>query len=153
MPIRSGGREDYVLRIIRQAAEALRLLRLRLSSGADAPVVVRRRATAAVEALLGADAPLLARLDARSAVRLVGDPRRVALWHGLLDVAAAAAREGGDAAGSHAIRQRAAALAAAAAAEWGDAAASASAAAEAAAGEDGGPNGEAGRARGEVAGP
>jgi hypothetical protein len=122
MRVRSGEREDYVLRVIRQAAEALRLLRLRLTDGADAPALVRRQAAVAIDALLGADAPLLARLDAGSAVRLVGDRRRVALWHGLLDVAAAAADAAADPAGADALRVRARALAAAAAAAWGDAA-------------------------------
>jgi hypothetical protein len=118
MRVRSGEREDYVLRIIRQAAEALRLLRVRLTAGGDAPAVVRARAAAAAEGLLGADAPLLARLDATSAVRLVADPRRVALWHELLDLAADAAESDGDPAGAAALRGRARALAAAAAERW-----------------------------------
>ncbi len=122
MRARSGDREDYVLRVIRQAAEALRLLRLRLAGGADSPEVVRRQAAAAADALLGPDAPLLARLDARSAARLVGDPRRVALWRGLLDVEAAAVEAGGgDRARADALRARARALAAAAAERWPDA--------------------------------
>ncbi len=120
MRSRSGDREDYVLRVIRQAAEALRLLRLRLAGGADSPEVVRRQAAAAVDALLGADAPLLGRLDAPSAVRLVGDPRRVALWRGLLDVEAAAAGAAGDPARADALGRRARALAAAAAERWPD---------------------------------
>jgi hypothetical protein len=116
--VRGGDREDYVLRIIRQAAEALRMLRLRLSGESGSPAAVRQRAGAAVAGLLGADAPLLGRLDAASAVRLVGDPRRVALWHGLLAVAAAAAEADGDPAGAAALRARAGDLAAAAAARW-----------------------------------
>jgi hypothetical protein len=100
--------------MIQQAAESLRLLRLRLTAGPDAPAVVRRRAAAAIEGLLGRDAPLLHRLDATSAVRLVADPRRVALWAGLLDVEADAARREGDAQSAAARSDRAAALRAAA---------------------------------------
>jgi hypothetical protein len=121
MPARDTRREDYLLRVIRQAGEALRLLRLRLSGRADAPDLVRRQAAAAAEALLGADAPLLARLDARSAAALVGDARRVALWRGLLLVEAAAARDGGDAAAADALDRRARALGAALAERWPDA--------------------------------
>lgn len=115
---RSATHEDYVLRLIRQAADALRRLRLRLAGADDAPAAVRHDAAAAVEALLGAEAPLLTRLDAPSAVRLVGDPQRVALWHGLLDVEAAAAHAEGDLRAATAGRERATALRAAAAAVW-----------------------------------
>jgi hypothetical protein len=121
MSIRRGGdREDYVLRIIRQAAEALRMLRLRLAGGTESPELVRRQAASAVEGLLGADAPLLARLDAVSAARLVGDARRVALWGGLLDVQAAAHAAQGDAAAAAALRARARALEVARAERWPD---------------------------------
>jgi hypothetical protein len=96
--------------MIQQAAESLRLLRLRLTGGRDAPGVVRRQAAAAVAGLLGRDAPLLQALDADSAVRLVRDPRRVALWAGLLDVEAGALRLEGDAASAAARTDRAAAL-------------------------------------------
>ena len=118
MPIRSGEREDYMLRVIRQAGESLRLLRQRLAGGATAPAVVRGQALAAIDGLLGADAPLLARIDARSAVTLVGDPRRVALWHGLLDVAAAGAEAQGDTGDAASLRARARSLATAAAGQW-----------------------------------
>jgi hypothetical protein len=117
---RSANHEDYVLRLIRQAADALRRFRLRLAGADHAPAAVRHDAAAAVQALLGADAPLLARLDAASAARLVGDPQRVALWHGLLDVEAAAAHAEGDVGGAAAGRERAAALRAAAGALWPD---------------------------------
>jgi hypothetical protein len=111
---RGADEQDYVLRLIRQAAEALRLLRLRLAGGRDAPARVRRQAAAAAAGLLGRDAPLLHALDAASAVRLVADPRRVALWAGLLDVEADAARAEGDAESAAARENRAAALRAAA---------------------------------------
>jgi hypothetical protein len=64
-------------------------------------------------------------VDARSAVRLVRDPRRVALWRALLDLEAAAARADDDPTAADLLAARAAALAAAAAAEWPDAALSA----------------------------
>jgi hypothetical protein len=137
---RGGGREDYVLRIIRQAAEALRMLRLRLSGGTESPELVRRQAASAVEGLLGADAPLLARLDAVSAARLVGDARRVALWGGLLDVQAGAHEAQGDAAAAAALRARARALAAARADRWPDDPAHDTAEGDAAG--DGAPDGE-----------
>jgi len=121
MSLRRGAREDYVLRMIRQAADALRVLRLRLTAGAESPAVLRAQAAATVATLLGADAPLLARLDARSAVRLVDDPRRVALWHGLLDVEAAAAAACDDASTAAVLRRRAAALRAARAERWPEA--------------------------------
>lgn len=117
-----------MLRMIRQAADALRLLRLRLTGGNESPAVLRAQAAATVAALLGADAPLLARLDAQSAVRLVNDPRRVALWHGLLDVEAAAADRCDDRAAAAVLRRRAATLRAAWAERWPDAPADAAAA-------------------------
>ena len=93
---RGNTQEDYLLRIIRQAAELLRQLRRRLLGGEASADDVRRDAATAIEFLLGSQAPVLALLDAGSAVRLVGHPALVTLWAALLDVEAAAAEAGGD---------------------------------------------------------
>ena len=102
---RGNTQEDYLLRIIRQAAELLRQLRRRLLGGEASADDIRRDAATAIEFLLGSQAPVLALLDPGSAVRLVGHPALVALWAALLDVEADAAEAGGDA--PFAIRRRA----------------------------------------------
>lgn len=86
MRARSTDEEDYVLRIIRQAAEALRVLREMLLRGADSPEVVRARAAVTIGALLGDRAGIAELMDATTAVRLVGDERRVALWASLVEL-------------------------------------------------------------------
>jgi hypothetical protein len=115
MRFRSSEQQDHILRLIQQAAEALRRLRGRLGGG-DAPEVVRQDAAAAIGALLGAEGFLLTRLDAESAARLAGDAARVSVWADLLDVDAEAAAAAGDAAAARASRARAASLRAAASA-------------------------------------
>lgn len=92
MGIRRNDQDDYLLRLIRQAAEALRRLRERLTHAAESPEAVRHDAAAATDALLGVEAPLLRRLDARSAARLLGHPGHVRAWAELLEVQADAAR-------------------------------------------------------------
>jgi hypothetical protein len=84
-------REDYLLRMIAQAAEALRRVRERLAGGANAGEVVRD-AGAAIGELLGTQRSTLDILDARSAVLLVGDRERITLWVSLLRVNAEAER-------------------------------------------------------------
>ena len=120
---RSNQQDDYLLRLIQQAGEALRRLRQRLRGGEETPAVTRRDAAAAVDALLGAESSLLGALDATTAVRLVGDPRRVAAWAALLELDAEAAAAAGDGAGERARRARAESLRDAARAEWGEQAA------------------------------
>ena len=87
-------REDYLIRLIQQLGEVLRRLRQRLTGKVDATdaVEIDREAGTAIATLLGPQAPLLQQLDAASAVRLVGDADRVALWITLLRVQADARR-------------------------------------------------------------
>ena len=115
---RGNTQEDYLLRIIRQAGEALRRLRHRLSGGADTPEIVRQDAVAATDALLGAQAPVLNLLDPLSAVRMVGHPAIVNVWTALLEVEAGAADAMGDVATASKRRARSNALREAAATIW-----------------------------------
>jgi hypothetical protein len=110
MRARSSEQEDYLLRIIRQAAEALRRLREMLTGSAEAGEAVRRDAGIAIEQLLGEVSPLLARVDADTAVRLVGSQTRIALWADLLELEADACERAGDASEASTHRARAAAL-------------------------------------------
>lgn len=90
-------REDYLLRMIQRLAAVLARLRERLSGAtavADAPDV-EREAGAAIVSLLGPQASLLQHLDSTSAVRLVADADRVALWIAFLRVQAEAQRASG----------------------------------------------------------
>jgi hypothetical protein len=116
---RGNTQEDYLLRIIRQAAELLRQLRRRLLGGEASADDIRRDAATAIEFLLGSQASLLAMLDPGSAVRLVGHPSLVGLWAALLDVEADAAEAGGDATVATRRRARAIALREAAREAWG----------------------------------
>ena len=103
-------RQDYLLRLIAQAAAALRRLRERLVGG-DAPAEIVEEARAAQRALLGKDVSLLRALEPATAAGLVGDRRRIALWAELVRVEGAALRrEGRDAEGA-ALEARADALA------------------------------------------
>ena len=87
-------REDYLIRMIQQLGEVLRRLRQRLTGQVDGSDVaaIDREAGGAIATLLGPQAPLLQQLDAASAVRLVGDADRVALWVAFLRVQADARR-------------------------------------------------------------
>jgi hypothetical protein len=116
---RGNTQEDYLLRMIRQAAEILRQLRRRLLGGEVTAETIRRDAAAAIDLLLGSQAPVLAVLDPASAVRLVGHPALVELWASLLDVEADAAGSSDDAAFAARRRARAAALRDAARSVWG----------------------------------
>lgn len=111
--------EDYLLRIIRQAAELLRQLRRRLLGGEASAETIRRDASVAIELVLGSQAPVLALLDPASAVQLVGHPALVELWAALLDVEAAAAEADGDIVFAARRRGRAGALRDAARELWG----------------------------------
>jgi hypothetical protein len=117
---RGNTQEDYLLRIIRQAAELLRQLRHQLLGTASNPESIRRDAAAAVDLLLGSQAPVLAVLDPASTVHLLGHPALVALWTALLDVVAAAAFASGDATVAARRRARATALRTAARAIWSE---------------------------------
>jgi hypothetical protein len=115
---RGNTQEDYLLRMIRQAAEILRQLKHRLLGGESSPESIRRDAAAAIDLLLGSQAPVLAMLDPASAVQLVGHPALVELWCSLLDVEADAAGAGGDATLAARRRARAVALRDAARSLW-----------------------------------
>ena len=116
---RGNTQEDYLLRVIRQAAELLRQLRRRLLGGEASADDIRRDAATAIEFLLGSQAPVLAILDPDSAARLVGHPALVELWAALLDVEADAGEASGDATVATRRRARANALRAAARDLWG----------------------------------
>jgi hypothetical protein len=107
-----GARDDYLLRMIQQAAAALRRLRERLGGGGAAEEVAHD-AGAAIGALLGPRRELFERLDPRSAAQLLGDPERVALWADLLAVRADALEATSDATGAARLRERVNALRAA----------------------------------------
>lgn len=113
-------REDYLLRMLQQLGDVLSRLRERLtgatttSDAAD----VEREAGAAITTLLGPQAPLLQHLDPTSAVRIVADADRVALWVSLIGVQADAQRAGGRADAADRLAARSAALDQAARAVW-----------------------------------
>ena len=113
--------KDYILRLIEQAAAALRRLRERLASSdadvperatAESPQAIALDARRAQHELLGEHAPLLQALDPTSAATMVRDPQRLALWVELLRTEAEALRRAGDASRAAALDTRAAALAA-----------------------------------------
>ncbi len=119
MRSRDGEQEDYLIRMIKQAADALRLLRHRLMGTANTAEGVRAGAEAAIGALLGPRASLIEKLDATSAVQLVGHPDLVDLWAALLEVEADAASREGDDAGTLALRKRVGELRDATVSIWG----------------------------------
>ena len=119
MRSRDAEEEDYLLRLIRQAADVLRRLRHLMLSGAGSPEVIRLDAANAIEALLGPQARILSRLDAMSAARLVGHPDHVALWGALLVVEADATSSTGDSASAARLHERARTLREAARVIWG----------------------------------
>lgn len=122
---RGNTQEDYLLRMIRQAAELLRQLKRRLLGREESADSIRHDAAAAIDLLLGSQAPVLAMLDPASAVRLVGHRALVELWASLLDVEADAAESSGDPIFAARCRARVAALRAAARSVWGGASAAA----------------------------
>ena len=102
-------REDYLLGLLRQAAEALRRLRESLN-GEGSPAEIEKEAGAAIGELLGPRYGLLSSLDAVSAASLVADPRRIELWANLIRVQAGARHRLGDETGAAALERRAQAL-------------------------------------------
>jgi hypothetical protein len=113
MGTHGGEQEDYLIRIIKQAAEAIRRLRGELSESAAAIPAILAESNSAIEQLLGAQAEMLARLDTETAVRLVGSSRRAQLWADLVELEADASDIGGDAVAAATKRARAVALRAA----------------------------------------
>jgi spermidine/putrescine-binding protein len=114
MGTHSSEQEDYLIRIIKQAAEAIRRLRGKLTESAAAIPAILAEGNVAMEQLLGAQADMLSRLDAETAVRLVGSSRRAQLWADLVELEADARDIGGDAISAATKRARAVALRAAA---------------------------------------
>ena len=102
-------REDYLLRLLRQAAEALRRLREAVK-GEASPTGIEREAGAAIAELLGPRYGLLSSLDPHSAASLIADQRRIELWANLLRVQGEARRQSGDEPGAIALERRADAL-------------------------------------------
>jgi hypothetical protein len=87
-------REDYLLRMIAQAAAAMRRLRERLRGGGSAEEVVRD-AGAAIGELLGPQRSMLELLDPRSATSLLGNDERVVHWIAFVRLQADAERQAG----------------------------------------------------------
>ena len=110
MGTNSSEQEDYLIRIIKQAAEAIRRLRGRLTESAEAIPAILAEGNVAVEHLLGAQADMLSLLDAETAVRLVGSSARAQLWADLVELEADAREIGGDATAATTKRARALAL-------------------------------------------
>jgi hypothetical protein len=89
MRLRSSEQEDFLLRMIQEAAEALRRVRGMLTRSSEPTAGVRAEITAATARLLGPEAALLQQLDAETAVRLLNDRRRLDLWIEALELEAA----------------------------------------------------------------
>jgi hypothetical protein len=105
-------REDYLLRMLQQLGVVLARLRERLT-GATAraeAAEIEREAGGWIATLLGPQAALLQQLDPHSAVRLVGDADRLAMWIALMRVQAEAQRASGRADAADRLAARAAAL-------------------------------------------
>ncbi len=103
-------RDDYILRMIQQAAAAIRRFRSRLGSG-EAVDDVKRDAGEALGTLLGPQRAMLERLDGWSAANLLGDPERVHLWAELVRLQSDLERAAGHDAAANALAARAAELA------------------------------------------
>jgi hypothetical protein len=110
MPRRDTQRQDYLLRMLQQAAEVLKRLREMLTASAESGIEVRQQARSAVEELLGDQSSLLTRLDAETAAQLLANADRVRLWADLVALEADACDATGDAATGTTLRARAMAL-------------------------------------------
>lgn len=112
MRVRSSDQEDYILRMIREAAEAVRRLRELLSGEVTREAGERavQETRTATRALLGTQAGLLTQLDATTAVQLIGNPVLVRVWADLIQVEADYRERLGETMGAHDLRQRARAL-------------------------------------------
>src|SRR5918999_4114121 len=103
---------DYILRLLEQAAAALRRLRELLGTGSAPPVEIVEEARAAQAALFGNSWSLLQQVDVATATSLVRDPRQLAMWAELLRAEADATRVLGDAARATHLDTRAAGISA-----------------------------------------
>jgi hypothetical protein len=91
--------------MIEQVSAAIRrALQLRVDSAPEGALEELRAAEAT---LLGPAAPLVPQLDAHTAVNVVGDPQRLALWARLLHAESETRNEMGDAETALAMRARA----------------------------------------------
>ena len=106
---------DYILRLLEQAAAAVRRLRELLRGGTAEPTVIIEEARAAQAALFGNSWALLERVNVATATALVRDARQLAAWADLLRVAADASRALGDEQRAAQLEARAAEIAVAAA--------------------------------------
>jgi hypothetical protein len=103
-------RDDYLLRLIQQAAAALRRFRERLGTG-ESTEGVSRDVAEAISTLLGPQRMMLERLDGWSAANLLGDPERVFLWAELVRLQSDLERAAGRDARADTLAARATALA------------------------------------------
>jgi hypothetical protein len=105
---------DYILRLLEQAAAAVRRLRELLGRGTANPIAVVDEARAAQAALFADTWALLQRVDVATATALVRDPRQLAVWAELLRIEAQANRALGDVERAEQLETRAEGIAAAA---------------------------------------
>ena len=105
-----GARDDHLLRLIQQAAAALKLFRERLVGGEN-PDVLNREISAALGTLLGPQRMLLERLDGWSSANLLGDPERVQIWSEFLALQSEIEQNAGRYDSATMLRARAVALA------------------------------------------
>ncbi len=106
---------DYILRLLEQAAAAVRRLRELLGAGTAPSEEIVEEARAAQAELFGNSWTLLQQVDVATATSLVRDPRQLAMWAELLRVEAEASRALGDSARAGQLETRAAGIAEAAA--------------------------------------
>lgn len=104
-----GAREDYVIRMIREAVQTLaRLAGLRR----EGQFATARDEIARTKRLLGGDSvPMLDRIDVETAVHLLADPRRILTYAQLLDEEAELERAAGNEPRAEWARERAVAIA------------------------------------------
>ena len=100
---------DYILRLIEEAAAALRRV-LRLTADGE-PAAAVREAQDAARALLGPMANALTAVDPATAAQLMGDPARLGAWAQLLAAEAAARRALDEGATADLVERRALAIA------------------------------------------
>lgn len=97
--------QDYFLRLLEQIGAAIRRAMGLRDSGDHAAALEELRA-AAVE-LLGPTGEFADKVDAQTALNIVGDPRRLALWARLLAAESELLRDAGDPEGGEHMRSRA----------------------------------------------
>lgn len=104
-------REDYLVRLIKQAFDVLRRLRAKLMGDPLAADEVVRGAREAQGELLGPLFGAMVMVDADTAVGLMRDRERLEAWVELMRLEADALRAGGDEAGAETVGRRADAVA------------------------------------------